>query len=311
VGRPLVSWVARVARVVASLATVPASADGDGAHEADAQRLFDEARDLMAKGRFAEACGMLERSEAQDPGIGTEFNLARCYDLAGRLASARAMYRRVIEETVEAGQRDRETVARGLSAGLEKRVVRIALHVASPAVALEIRVDGNLVPQMDWATPLEVDPGPHEVEATAPDFSPWRTVVRALHEGDTVGVDVPPLVSRAAVQPVAAAPLRESPAPVVAGTGGGFGSQRIVALGLGALGLGALVPATYFGAQAISLESQAGPLCRINGAECDPTGYDDRQRSLSAGNASTVSFVVGGVLLAAAGVVWFTAPHRP
>jgi hypothetical protein len=275
----------------------------------DAAQLFDQARELMAQGRYAEACGKLESSEALDPGIGTEFNLARCYELAGRLASARAMYRRVMEETHAAGQTDRETVARDLSAQLQPRVAHLVLRVASPpAAALEIRVDGALLPASEWAAAREIDAGAHEVEASAPGSMAWKTVVRAVREGEAVSVDVPPLVPRAAVEPVVV-PVAVSPAPTITEGAPRSSSQRIIALALGGAGLAAVVPGAYFGLRAGSLESQAAPLCP--GGPCDSTGYADRTSSRWNGDASTVTFFISAALLAAAGIVWFTAPSGP
>jgi len=276
---------------------------GADAGGTEAEQLFEQARTLMDQGRYPEACAKLESSEALDPGIGTEFNLARCYELQGRLASARAMYRRVMEETHAAGQSERETVARDLSAQLQSRVPRLVLHVASPVPALEIRLDEAPVSGTDWATPVELDPGGHELEAVAPGFITWKTLVRATGEGDSVVVDVPPLVREAALAPLAPSAAPQSPA-LDHGTPGK--TQRTVALVLGVGGLAALVPGTYFGVQAASLESQADPNCHSSG--CNSTGYSERQRSLTAGNVSTALFVVSGALLAAGGILWFTAP---
>jgi hypothetical protein len=278
---------------------------------ADAAKLFDEARVLMADGQYAEACAKLEASEAQDPGIGTEFNLARCYELVGRFASARGMYRRVVEETHAAGQTEREVVAHDLNVKLQGRVAHLVLQVASPPqAALEIRVDGALLPSSEWGQPREVDPGPHEVEASAAGLLPWKTTARVAGEGTTVTLDVPPLLPRAAVEPVVVAPSAAmTPRTSEASSGTASSSQRIVALALGGLGLAGLVPGTYFGLQAASLESRANPLCPGN--QCDSTGYSDRTSSRWNGDASTVSFVVSGALLAAAGIVWLTAPHAP
>ena len=276
----------------------------------DAAQLFDQARELMAQGRYPEACGKLESSEALDPGIGTEFNLARCYELAGRLASARAMYRRVMEETHAAGQSDRETVARGLSAQLQSRVAHLLLHVPSPVTpALEIRLDGSPLPASEWAASREIDPGSHEVEASAPASMAWKTVVRVVREGETVSLDVPPLVPTAALEPVVPPAIPSVAQPMIIEDAPRTSTQRVIALALGAAGLVGVVPGTYFGLRAESLESQAAPHCP--GGPCDPTGYADRTSSRWNGDASTVSFVVSAALLAAAGIVWFTVPNRP
>ncbi|HEY3822511.1 MAG TPA: hypothetical protein VGL81_35345 [Polyangiaceae bacterium] len=272
----------------------------------DPDQLFDEARALMAQSRFAEACAKLESSEAQDPGIGTEFNLARCYELAGRPASARAMYRRVVQETHVAGEKERETVARDLEKQLEPRVAHLALHVRAPTPALEIRVDGALVPSSEWSAPLEVDPGTHAVEASETAFLSWKTAVKVVKDGEAVPVDVPPLLPKAALEPVAPAPPT-TPAPGAAETAPRTSSQRVVAMALGAVGLVGLVPGSYFGLRAVSLESQASPHCPANA--CDGTGYSLRTSSRWNGDASTVTFALSGAVLAAAGIVWLTAPR--
>jgi len=79
----------RAARVVAAAAALVAmGGDARAADAPAAQALFDEAKRAMADGRWAEACPKLEESERLDPSIGTAFNLARCYEHVGRIASA-------------------------------------------------------------------------------------------------------------------------------------------------------------------------------------------------------------------------------
>ena len=55
---------------------------------AAAQALFDEATKLTKQGRYPEACEKLAESNRLDPGIGTQFHLADCYEQSGRFASA-------------------------------------------------------------------------------------------------------------------------------------------------------------------------------------------------------------------------------
>src|SRR4051794_22044859 len=77
-----------------------------------AEALFRDARDLLARGEFEAACPKLEESQRLDPAPGTEFNLARCYELTGRLASAWGAYADVAAITHAAGQSEREAHAR-------------------------------------------------------------------------------------------------------------------------------------------------------------------------------------------------------
>src|SRR5581483_5876986 len=71
---------------------------------AAAQALFDQAKDLASQGRHVEACQKLEESEKLDPGIGTEFHLADCWQHLGRTASAWAMFREVESKARASGQ---------------------------------------------------------------------------------------------------------------------------------------------------------------------------------------------------------------
>src|SRR4051794_25809493 len=59
---------------------------------AAARALFAEARKLMAAERYDEACPKFEESLRLDQGIGTQFNLAHCWEKQGRTASAWGMF---------------------------------------------------------------------------------------------------------------------------------------------------------------------------------------------------------------------------
>src|SRR6185312_13224264 len=97
--------------------------------EAAARALFFEARRLVAAGNYAAACPKFEDSYRLDPGIGTSFNLADCYEHSGRTASAWARFLDVAAATKAAGQLDRERVARARAAALEPKLARMTLKV--------------------------------------------------------------------------------------------------------------------------------------------------------------------------------------
>src|SRR5262245_32588034 len=59
---------------------------------AGARALFAEGRALMDKDRYEEACPKFEESLRLDPGMGTQFNLAHCWEKLGRTASAWALF---------------------------------------------------------------------------------------------------------------------------------------------------------------------------------------------------------------------------
>ena len=69
---------------LAAFATTSTPARADPATVARAQALFDEALALMKAGKYAEACPKLEESDQLDPGMGTEYRLAECYESDGK-----------------------------------------------------------------------------------------------------------------------------------------------------------------------------------------------------------------------------------
>ena len=89
-----------------------ARADASLADKAAAQSLFDEGRKLMSAGKYADACPKLAESQKLDPGVGTQFHLADCYEKLGQTASAWAGFLEAASAAKSMGQADREKVAR-------------------------------------------------------------------------------------------------------------------------------------------------------------------------------------------------------
>jgi hypothetical protein len=86
----------------------PAVAQDDAA----AERLYEVATAAMDKGDYATACPKLEEVVRLVPdGIGAKLTLAECYEGAGRLASAWAVYGTARAVAAKAGQPDREKKA--------------------------------------------------------------------------------------------------------------------------------------------------------------------------------------------------------
>src|SRR5438034_1147130 len=84
------------------LATAPARAQSSEA-KAAAEASFEEARQLVLAGHFAEACPKLEASQRLDPAPGTELNLADCYEKTDRFASAWGMFQQAADDERRAG----------------------------------------------------------------------------------------------------------------------------------------------------------------------------------------------------------------
>jgi serine/threonine-protein kinase len=91
-----------------------------------------------------------------------------------------------------------------------------------------------------------------------------------------------------------------------AATAGGLGTQQVVALVAGGVGVVGVGVGSWFGLRAMSRRDHARDICP---ADCDDdAGRDAWRDAVSAGNLSTAGFVVGGTALAAAAVLWLTAP---
>jgi len=283
--------------MLCALGEAPAHAD---ASATDADALFEDARRLMAEGRYVDACPLLERSEALDPGIGTEMNLAVCYDLSGKTASAWAMYQRVIEATHVAGQTAREEAARTRQQSVERRLSHVRLEIAPAArlPGLEVRRDALPVDPVTWGKAVAVDPGEHVFEAFAPGRVAWRATVRVEAVAKDVDLEVPVLASKTA-GPAPLAPFAPLPPPAAEAPGR---TQRTIAAILGGTSVVALGIGTYFGLHSLVLKNDADgcPGC----AEVP----DLRARAWAEGDRATGMFIAGGVLLAGAAIVWLTAP---
>jgi hypothetical protein len=85
-----------------------------------------------------------------------------------------------------------------------------------------------------------------------------------------------------------------------------LGAQRTIALVLGGVGVLGVGVGAVFGVTAMSRKSDAQAACP--GACATSDGVTKWSDAASAGNASTVAFVLGGVALAGGAVLWFTAP---
>lgn len=324
--------VAARARIlpVALLATSLLVAGAAHAQERDpaaAQALFDQARDLMRQGKFAEACPKLQESNRLDPGIGTQFHLADCYEQSGRVASAWAAFLEVASQARATNQPQRETAATKRAEKLQPRLPRLVINVpeASKTPGLEIRRNGMLVGSAQWGAPVAVDPGEIELTASAPGKQTLRQTLR-VEEGKTASYSLPQLAHGEAVAvppavtppaptptgttaPAAAAPVSTapsappaSPASEKGGAKTGNGPWIITLGGVGVLGLGL---GTAYGLMAKSKYDESKKDCDLDDVNsCGPAGVELRSNGRSKGDIATVSFIVGGAALAGAGVVW-------
>ena len=304
---------AAVAALLASCLTLAgAPSRAFAQNKAAAEALFDEGRRLVTAKDFPAACHKLEESQKLDPGIGTLLYLADCYEKAGMTASAWATFREAASTARAANQGEREQVASKRAAALEPSLARLTVRSVpeNDVPGLEVKRDGELVPRALWGTAVPVDPGTHEVTATAPGRKPWssKTAVAAKASATLL---IPALESA----PVAAAPIAPAaapsapPPPAPESAPQPSSSRRTVALIVGGVGLVGVAVGTVAGLKAASKNSDADAQCRPEAPTlCNQQGADLGDQAKSAAKLSTLGFVLGGAAVATGAVLWLTAP---
>ena len=282
-------WGLPLALVAAMLVPArDAAAQGTTAGQSQADASFNEGRELLEKGRFAEACPKLARSEELAPAVGTLLNLAYCYEQLGKLRSAMDAYAEAQTLASAAGDVKKTTFAKDRFAAVEPRAPKLVLRVVSPeAPGLEIKRNAVIVAKTDLDHPIAVDPQDYVITASAAGHVTWKGAIIVHGDGAVVTLLVPPL-ERVAMA-TAAAPTKASPLTI----------KRIAGLGLGAvsaLAIGGGIAAAF---SAKARYDDAGPHCDATG--CDEVGASIQSGAATQGNIATA--LIGlGVLAGAAGV---------
>jgi hypothetical protein len=261
-----------------------------------AESLFKEGRSLFEKGQFQEACERFSRSQQLDPAVGTLLNLGDCYERLGKVASAWGAYRQAATLSVTRGDAPGAADARRSAARIEPRLARLDI-LLSTSDSVTVARDGAEVPPATYNVPVPIDPGTHEITASAPDRVPWSTTV-AIQEGQTVSVRVPALEPRQA-QPDSGAVMPPKR------------TQKTVALGLEIGGGAVLVAGLVFAGLAAAKWSSITDVCP--NAQC--ANDDERNRLTSdvstartLATMGTLGLILGGCAIAGGVVLHLTAP---
>ena len=172
--------------------TLDATAAAQPTDPAAARVLFSEGRELFDQGQYELACGKFESSQRLSPGAGTLFNLAMCWQKLGRTASAWARFLDAASFARQARQSGREQEARRLAAELAPKLAHLTISAQATPKGLEVTRDGIRLDRGAWDTALPVDPGPHEVVATAPGRLPFSQTVQ-VEDGEHASLSIPEL----------------------------------------------------------------------------------------------------------------------
>jgi len=276
-----------------SPATAPATSDDN---RAAAQVLFDQGRELMKSEQFDEACGKFAESMRLDRAIGTQLNLANCFEKIGKTASAWINFVEAKTRASKAGQQRRADIAAERADALVEQLSKLKIIVPFEIAGLVIKRDGEQVGRAQWGNEMPVDPGTHEIVASAPNKLTWRRKVKVKDGADHVELRIGELVD---------AP-KPPPPPDTGGSGGG--GQLAAGVAVGALGLAGIGVGTAFGILAMNKQDESLQHCPVDDNICTPEGVALRGDAFTFAHVSTTGFVVGGVGLAVGAVLLLTLP---
>lgn len=260
-----------------------------------AERLFTEASTLATEGKYAEACPKFQESQRLDPAVGTQFNLALCYEKIGKLGSAWRNFRAVERLAHATGKKGREDAAHEKLQSMRAHVPHLVLRTKDTDATL--KVDGEQVATDDYAF-YAVDPGEHTVLATAPSKKPWQssvTVPDALGgAGAEVTVEVPALMV-AAGQTRVVTVTKSNP-------------KRTLGYVVGGVGLLGLAAAGVTGIMVLDAKSTADEKCTPGCVDDEGRDAIARGRTLLPINA--VAWGVGAVGVAAGAFLLLTSSPK-
>lgn len=272
-----------------------------------AEKLFDDGRKYLAAGEYALACEAFEQSQAADAAVGTQLNIALCYEQWGKLATAYKAYE-AAEHAASTNKDARAKVARDKRKGLVGKVAMVEIVVPPQADAYALyRLDDVEIERAALSSEHVLDPGRHVIEVRVSGAPPVSTeFVAGAGERQTVEVELP--------QVEVAVPRAPATAISPDGAGSRASSRRSAprlygGLALLAIGVVAMGGAGYVALDARSDYNAAAERCP-GGACTTRADYDATRDARSRARAMTYVFG-GGVAVAIIGTYLLATSERP
>lgn len=278
------------------------------ADAAAAEALFRDGRALLEAGKLAEACPKLAESHRLEPKPGTILNLAVCHEQRGKTATAWASYMEAAALAARLKQPERERAARNQAAALEARLAKLTITLEEAPAGISLMLDNRALSAAVAGTPIPVDPGDHEIVASAPGRRSFRAVIVIAPGPSSASLPIPRLAEESAAEPpppsptkatppeigikpsdpiqpkpLKPAPEREAPA--------GMSGRKIAGYAAGGVGVAGVVVGSIFGALTFVQKGEGGDAC--DGRYCSKEGIDAHAAAKTSSVVSTVGFSVG------------------
>ncbi|MFO0550077.1 MAG: hypothetical protein U0271_16900 [Polyangiaceae bacterium] len=303
------------AALAVSLALLAQSAFADD-NQLAAESLFATGKKQMEAKQYGDACKSFAESQRLGPSVGTLLNLGLCNELQGKLATAWATYK---EAGVLAQQRNDNRVATADENAdrLEPKLSKLAVTVKETVPDMVIKRDGTVIAAI--GVPIAIDPGEHEITASAPGYITYTVRVTMGKEKDSKTLEIPALEK----DPNAPKP-DTNPKPDKdtdkdkdkdkdsdkdkdkdkgQPASGGLSGVTIGGFVVGGVGIVGLAIGGAMGGLAMTTASNAeGDPSLCPDKQCTAAGREEIDSAETQALVSTVGFAVGGAALAA-GVV--------
>lgn len=166
-----------------------------------AEKYFQEGRQLMAEKAFEQACPLFEKSHRLEPALGTLLNWADCLERAGHLAQAYVSFNEAAAWAARNHESKREEVALQRAASLKTKVTFVALHLSQPTSGAEaiLFLLGEDKPLQRWSLgdipqSIPLDIGHYRVKIEAPNRISSSVNFEVTGVTRILNVDVPALL---------------------------------------------------------------------------------------------------------------------
>jgi len=306
----LVCCLCFVLTLVVALAISPRARADDAAQ---AEALFNAARELRDQGDFAAACPKFEASLKLDKQLGTLLNVAACHEQLGHWATAWARYKAALEWGEQHGD-DRLDLMRQGRDRVAPKVPKLVINVANPTQELTIQRDGSEVTAAMYGMPLPVDPGEVTVRVFRGEDVLAEYLVTAT-ESETSAFHLD-LGAIAAAHPIASTAPVPKPVPKPAPTATPEPDEydpthRNVGLIVGGVGAVAALVAGGLGVAALLKKKQAQSDDACVNKFCSPDGLAAAEQAATFAEVGQWVGIGGLVTLAVGTTIFLTAPSEP
>jgi hypothetical protein len=275
-----------------------AAADDDGKQQAD--KLFEEGRNLLAAGdqNAAAACAKFSEAIKLDPEApGTMLNLGLCNEKLEKFKTALYWFRKAQARAAETNLPDYENAAKEHTILLKRdkvATIKIAFTGSAPD-GTKVKIDDDEVAPADFLA-AEVDPGEHTLTASAPGK---RNVIQKFNVNDRGGQTL-------------TIEFVDGDNFVVVDRGAGRRKAAIITAAGGGLLMATSGLLSYLWGKEYEKCVKDGspdlancPETTLQGAVDYANKYQERAKYVG-----TTMFVVGAVAVGVAGVLYFTAPEK-